>query len=138
MTSESSVAGETGAELSQARRILLCTGKIFYELLIARRERNIDDVAIVRVEQLYPFPAAEIRAALQGYPSAREVLWVQEEPWNMGSWHFVYHRLKPLLGESQALGYVGRDEAASPAVGSYKLHQKEQTEVIDGALRKSQ
>jgi 2-oxoglutarate dehydrogenase E1 component len=131
------LADPDDAEPSRARRILLCTGKIFYELLIGRRERNIDDIAIVRVEQLYPFPAAEIRTALQGYPSAREVFWVQEEPWNMGSWHFVYHRLKPLLGESQTLTYVGRDEAASPAIGSYKLHQKEQTEVIDRALRKS-
>jgi 2-oxoglutarate dehydrogenase E1 component len=121
----------------QTRRVLLCTGKIFYELLIGRRERSIDDVAIVRVEQLYPFPADELRAALEAYPSAREVFWVQEEPWNMGGWHFIYHRLMRVLGEQRTLGYVGRKEAASPATGSYKLHQKEQAEVVDRALRKA-
>jgi 2-oxoglutarate dehydrogenase E1 component len=124
-------------EPAQVRRVLLCSGKIFYELLLGRRERNVEDVAILRVEQLYPFPAAELRAALQPFASAREVLWVQEEPWNMGAWHFISQRWRPLLGASQTSGYVGRDEAASPASGSYKMHQKEQASVIDRALRKS-
>jgi 2-oxoglutarate dehydrogenase E1 component len=123
-------------EAAEIRRVALCSGKIFYELLVGRRERNVEDVALIRVEQLYPFPANELRVALQAFPSAREVFWVQEEPWNMGAWHFVYHRLKPLLAEAQTLSYVGRDEAASPASGSYKLHQKEQTDVINRALRK--
>ncbi len=117
------------------RRVLLCCGKVYYDLLAARRERDIDDVAIVRVEQLYPFPGEDIRRELERYP-ARDVRWVQEESWNMGAWHFIQPRLGPILGE-HSLDYVGRDEAASPATGSYKVHQKEQGEIIDRALRKS-
>ena len=115
--------------------MLLCSGKVYYDLLAARRERDIDDVAIVRVEQLYPFPGEDIRRELERYP-ARDVRWVQEESWNMGAWHFIQPRLGPILGE-HSLDYVGRDEAASPATGSYKVHQKEQGELIDRALRKS-
>jgi 2-oxoglutarate dehydrogenase E1 component len=116
-------------------RVLLCSGKVYYDLLLARRERDIDDIAIVRVEQLYPFPAEGIRRELERYP-ARDVRWVQEESWNMGAWHFMHPRLGPILGE-RSLSYVGRDEAASPATGSYKVHQKEQSELIDQALRKA-
>ncbi len=118
------------------RRVLLCSGKVYYDLLVARREREIGDIAIVRVEQLYPFPAAEIRAALAAFPTTAEIEWVQEEPWNMGAWHFILPRLSPIT-DGRILGYVGRDEAASPATGSYKLHQKEQAAIIDRALRKS-
>ena len=117
--------------------MLLCSGKVYYDLLAARRERDIDDVAIVRVEQLYPFPGDEITAALAPYTAAREVCWVQEEPWNMGAWHFITPRLPPLLGE-RPLRYVGRDEAASPATGSYKVHQKRAGRASSiSALRKS-
>jgi 2-oxoglutarate dehydrogenase E1 component len=118
----------------EVQRVLLCSGKVYYDLAIARRERGIEQVAIVRVEQLYPFPAAEIRAALQTYPATAEVRWVQEEPENMGAYSFMAHHLPPLLG-GRTLGYVGREAAASPAVGSYKLHEAEQTEVVDRALK---
>jgi 2-oxoglutarate dehydrogenase E1 component len=120
-----------------ARRILLCSGKVCYDLLAARRERDIHDIAIIRVEQLYPFPDKEVAAALQSYTSAPEIFWVQEEPWNMGAWHDMYRRLRRTLGDERALGYAGRPAAASPATGSYKVHQKEVADLINQALRKS-
>jgi 2-oxoglutarate dehydrogenase E1 component len=116
-------------------RVLLCSGKVYYDLAIAREQRDIAGVAIVRVEQLYPFPAAEIEAALAPFAAATEICWVQEEPWNMGAWHFIHQRLLPLVG-TRPLHYVGRDEAASPATGSYKIHQAEQADIVDRALRK--
>jgi 2-oxoglutarate dehydrogenase E1 component len=117
------------------RRVLLCSGKVFYDLLVAREQRDVADVALVRIEQLYPFPADAIAAALAPFSSAGEVFWVQEEPWNMGAWHFIQSRLRPLVGE-RPLGYIGRDEAASPATGSYKIHQAEQADIVDRALSK--
>ncbi|MFI5398735.1 MAG: 2-oxoglutarate dehydrogenase E1 component [Candidatus Binatia bacterium] len=119
------------------RRVLLCSGKVYYDLLVARRDRDIDDIAIIRVEQLYPFPGAEISSALEPYAAAREVLWVQEEPWNMGAWHDMHRRLRRLLPEDRLLGYAGRPAAASPATGSYKVHQSEVTDLINNAMRRS-
>ena len=78
----------------------------------------------------------EIHAALAAYASAREVFWVQEEPWNMGAWQFMSLRVPQVLGTERTLRYVGRDEAASPAVGSYKVHQSEQTDIVERSLRK--
>jgi 2-oxoglutarate dehydrogenase E1 component len=122
---------------ARVRRVLLCSGKVYYDLLNGREQRDIDDVAIVRVEQLYPFPADEIRTTLAAYPTAGEVFWVQEEPWNMGAWQFMAMRLPHVLDPRHVLRYVGRDEAASPATGSYKVHQSEQTELVDRALRRA-
>jgi 2-oxoglutarate dehydrogenase E1 component len=123
-------------EPARVRRVLLCSGKVYYDLLVARRERDIDDIAIVRVEQLYPFPAAEITATLKPYTAAREVVWAQEEPWNMGAWHDMRRRLRRTLPEDYVIGYAGRPAAASPATGSYKVHQSEETDLINNALRK--
>jgi len=122
-------------DAAAVRRVLLCSGKIYYDLLTGREQRDMSDVAIVRVEQLYPFPADEIAAALAPFANARQVFWVQEEAWNMGAWHFISQRLLPLVGD-RPLRYIGRDEAASPASGSYKIHQAEQAEIVDRALRK--
>jgi 2-oxoglutarate dehydrogenase E1 component len=122
-------------DAAAVRRVLLCSGKVFYDLVVAREQRDVTDVAIIRVEQLYPFPGEEIAAALAPFTAASEVCWVQEEPWNMGAWHFIHQRLRPLIGE-RPLRYVGRDEAASPATGSYKIHQAEQAEIVEQALRK--
>ncbi|MGD9764596.1 MAG: 2-oxoglutarate dehydrogenase E1 component [Candidatus Binatia bacterium] len=131
------VLPETGiSDQAAVRRVLLCSGKIYYELLAAREQREINDIAIVRVEQLYPFPVEELRSALAPFTAAPDVYWVQEEPWNMGAWHFMAARLPRVLGERKAR-YVGRDEAASPATGSYKIHQSEQSAVVDRALRKA-
>jgi 2-oxoglutarate dehydrogenase E1 component len=129
------LAEQAPLDPAAVRRVLLCSGKIYYDLLTGREQRDMSDVAIVRVEQLYPFPADEIAAALAPFANARQVFWVQEEAWNMGAWHFIYQRLLPLVGD-RPLRYIGRDEAASPASGSYKIHQAEQAEIVDRALRK--
>jgi 2-oxoglutarate dehydrogenase E1 component len=93
-------------------------------------------VAIVRVEQLYPFPATELGALVRSYPNAIEVRWVQDEPKNQGSWQFVAPLLRAMLGGDGNLGYIGRDEAASPATGSYKIHQGEESAILDEALKR--
>ena len=116
------------------RRVLLCSGKVYYEQLAGRRERDDDTIAIVRVEQLYPFPGKELEAVFAAYPNARQVCWVQEEPWNMGAWHTMYRRLRRVLPEGRELSYVGRAEAASPATGSYKVHQAEERDLVMNAL----
>jgi 2-oxoglutarate dehydrogenase E1 component len=123
-----------GVDPSQVTRVLLCSGKVYYVLLEARRERGLDTTAIVRVEQLYPFPQHELEGIFAAYPNAGQFYWVQEEPWNMGAWHFMYHRLRRILPASRSLTYVGRPEAASPATGSYKLHQTEEADVINRAF----
>jgi 2-oxoglutarate dehydrogenase E1 component len=118
------------------RRLILCAGKIFYALDAARRERGVDDVALVRVEQLYPFPTEELRSALARSASAAEVCWVQEEPANQGAWTFVRPLLSPLLAPSIRFSYIGRAEAASPATGSHHVHQAEEQAILEQALER--
>jgi 2-oxoglutarate dehydrogenase E1 component len=129
-------APEAGVRIERGnvRRLLLCSGKIYYDLLAARRERAMDSVTIVRVEQLYPFPAAEIEAIVKSYPEAKQVCWVQEEPWNMGAWHTMFRRLRRVLPDDRTLTYVGRSEAASPATGSFKMHQAEERDLLNAAF----
>jgi len=124
-------------DAARVRRVLLCSGKIYYDLLLARRERDIHDIAILRIEQLYPFPEEEITTALQAYAPTAEVVWTQEEPWNMGAWHEMRRRLRRVLGDGRSVGYAGRKAAASPATGSYKMHKAEEVELINMALRKT-
>jgi 2-oxoglutarate dehydrogenase E1 component len=100
-------------------RVLLCSGKVYYDLLAAREKQGIDHVAILRLEQLYPFPSATLRDVLAHYPATAELVWVQEEPRNMGPWLFVQDNLQPLLAASRrTLSYVGRAPSASPATGA--------------------
>jgi 2-oxoglutarate decarboxylase len=118
------------------RKILLCNGKIYYELLAARDQRKATDTAIVRIEQLYPFPEAEFAEVLARYPAAGEIVWVQEEPRNMGAWAFVRGWIQPVIQKQhRQIGYAGRPEAASTAPGSLKRHQEEQAELIEQAFR---
>jgi 2-oxoglutarate decarboxylase len=114
-------------------RILACTGKIYYELLAAHEARG-GPFAIVRFEQLYPFPQAEFAEILRRYPAAQHVVWVQEEPRNMGAWSSIRGRIQPMLGPHQAIGYAGRPRSASPAPGSPKVHQREQAHLIEAAF----
>jgi 2-oxoglutarate dehydrogenase complex dehydrogenase (E1) component-like enzyme len=108
---------------------------VYYDLLAAREERKLQHVAIVRLEQLYPFPAAELKDILDRYPALSGVVWVQEEPRNMGAWRFVQEQLQPILDSNQrVLRYVGRPASASPSTGSLKRHQQEQTELIEEAF----
>jgi 2-oxoglutarate dehydrogenase complex dehydrogenase (E1) component-like enzyme len=127
------VIDDESVDPAAVKRVLLCTGKVYYTLLKAREAAGRSDAAIVRVEQLYPFPKDEILAALGRYRGAKDVAWVQEEPWNMGAWHFVEARLRPDLG-ARTLRYVGRDEAASSAVGSQKVSEKEEKAFVEEAL----
>jgi multifunctional 2-oxoglutarate metabolism enzyme len=116
-------------------RVVFCSGKIYYDLLAGREERHAEHVALLRIEQLYPFAENAVRDALAVYPATAEVVWVQEEPRNMGAWRFIQEQLQPLLDASgRELHYVGRPESASPATGSGKRHQQEQAEVIADAL----
>ena len=91
----------TGIELSRVSRVLICSGQVYYDVLAAREERKIQDVAIVRLEQIYPFQAGQVRDILARYPETAEVVWVQEEPRNMGAWRFVQEQMQPVL-ESHA------------------------------------
>jgi len=131
-------APEAGVTLApeRVRRVVLCSGKIYYALLAGRRERSAETTAIVRVEQLYPFPRGELEAVLARYPQVEQVYWVQEEPANMGAWRFVEPLLVPLLG-GRTLSYVGRDAAASPATGSYKVHQAEEADLVTRAFARA-
>ncbi len=118
----------------QVRRVVLCSGKVFYDLLTARRERGLEDIAIVRVEQLYPFPRSRVRALLDLYSNAREIVWCQEEPRNQGAWYQIQHHLRAVRRPDQTLGFAGRSPSASPACGSLKLHLAEQQALVDTAL----
>jgi len=118
--------------LKSVRRILFCSGQIFYELLQRRRKIKNSDAAIVRLEQFYPFPETQLKAAVQKYKQARKYVWVQEEPENMGAWFFVRPRLEKLTGKS--FEYVGRKAASSPATGFPNIYRKEQAAIIDNAL----
>ncbi len=128
-------------DASKVRKVLLCSGKIYYDLIAAQREqKNSNDVAIIRIEQLYPWPEAQIVTCLNRYTQVKEFCWVQEEPRNMGAWLFVqaffnggYRDLSSQLG-NRPLNYYGRGTGAAPAVGSAKLHKKEQGFIIDEAL----
>jgi 2-oxoglutarate dehydrogenase E1 component len=115
-------------------RILFCSGKVFYSLSAARDKASLRNVAIVRVEQLYPFPKKEIQSILARYNKAHEICWVQEEPRNRGAWQFMEDRLRDMLPDPAVLRYFGRDEAASPATGSFKAHEHEELELIGQAL----
>ncbi len=114
-------------------RVLVCTGKVGHELMDERDARHAP-VAILRVEQLYPWPEARLMAALDAYPNAREVWWVQEEPSNMGAWTFVHERLHRVLRDRAELRHLARAASASPASGSTKVHDREQRELLNAAF----
>lgn len=122
------------ADPAAVKKVVLCSGKVYYDLADARKKAPETRVAIVRVEQFYPFPLTSIREILARYENARELVWAQEEPQNMGGWTFMQERLENLLQSCQRPRYVGRSASASPATGSYSIHQHEQTELVAEAL----
>ena len=128
---------DTLAAPDTVKRVVLCTGKVYYDLLEERRKRGINDIAIVRVEQLYPFPTISIPKTIGAYVNA-QIVWCQEEPENMGAWTFIDRRLEKLLGgmemRAKRPSYIGRPEAASPATGLAKVHAKEQAALVASAL----
>lgn len=122
---------------SDVTRLVLCGGKVYYDLLEKRRELALNNVAIVRIEQLYPYPEQRLAEVLAQYPNIVDVVWCQEEPKNQGAWHFIAHYLYEsmlTLGKSTRIIYAGRDAAAAPAVGSPYLHAKQQAQLIQDAL----
>lgn len=121
----------------EVKRVVLCSGKIYYDLIAARKERGGDEVgrvAVVRLEQFYPFPKKRLAEIFAGYSDSPELVWAQEEPKNMGGWTFVEPRLEEFLSANQRAIYVGRSASASPATGSYSIHQAEQAELVARAL----
>lgn len=118
---------------SEPRRLLFCSGKVYYDLAAARDQRKDESSAIVRIEQLYPFPEACLAALLKRFGGISQAAWVQEEPRNRGAWMFVKDRFERAF-PGMTLGYIGREENASPATGSHALHEREQRQVVDAAL----
>ncbi|HKR01348.1 MAG TPA: multifunctional oxoglutarate decarboxylase/oxoglutarate dehydrogenase thiamine pyrophosphate-binding subunit/dihydrolipoyllysine-residue succinyltransferase subunit, partial [Pyrinomonadaceae bacterium] len=118
----------------KVRRIVVCSGKVFYDLALARKKSGDERVAIVRLEQFYPFPEKRLREIFDSYGEAAQLVWAQEEPKNMGGWTFVEPRLMNMLPACQRPYYVGRAASASPATGSYTIHEMEQRRVVDQAL----
>ncbi|MFL5329981.1 MAG: 2-oxoglutarate dehydrogenase E1 component [Gemmataceae bacterium] len=120
---------------AKIRRVFLCSGKVYYDFLWDPKEKKPrtlpEDVAVIRVEQLYPFPVEQLKQVLARYPRAHKYVWVQEEPFNMGAWSFMEPRLRAL---KYPVEYVARDASASPATGSSRIHEREQSELIDAAL----
>ena len=120
---------------SAVTRVVLCSGKVYFDLLKTRREVKADTVAVVRIEQLYPFPSEEYQAILGKYSNAREIVWCQEEPQNQGSWYQIRHRLQSKLGPQHELLYAGRAGAAAPATGISALHEQQQKNLVAAALQ---
>jgi 2-oxoglutarate dehydrogenase E1 component len=119
---------------AEVQRIVFCSGKVYFDLLRARRTAELNNVALVRVEQLYPFPADEYHRVLARYPAQAEIIWCQEEPQNQGAWFQIRHRLQDLAGEHRPVYYAGRASAAAPATGLGKLHEVEQQRLVQTAL----
>ena len=118
----------------QVARLIFCSGKVYYDLLEMREHLEINNIAIARIEQLYPFPFREVNYLLQSYPNASEVIWCQEEPKNQGAWYRTAHRLERCLMKHQSLSCVSREESPSPAVGNYRVHLVQQQKLITEAL----
>jgi 2-oxoglutarate dehydrogenase E1 component len=120
----------------KVKRLIVCSGKVYYDLARKRDEKGDDSVAILRVEQLYPFPHKTFASELRKYPNATDIVWAQDEPQNQGAWFFIQHNIHENMVEGQKLGYSGRAASASPAVGYSHLHQEQQKALVDGAFAK--
>jgi 2-oxoglutarate dehydrogenase E1 component len=127
---------EVVKKAEKVKRIICCSGKVYYDLVKKRDERGSDDVAILRVEQLYPFPHKVFGAEIRKYPNATDIVWCQDEPQNQGAWFFVQHYIHENMLDGQKLGYAGRAASASPAVGYAHLHQEQQKTLIEAAFGK--
>jgi len=119
---------------SDVKRVVMCSGKVYYDLLDERRKRNITDIAIVRIEQLYPFPAAEMAEALKDYQHVKDFVWCQEEPQNQGAWYCSQHHFWSSVPAGAKLTYAGREASSSPAVGYLSVHNKQQQALVNAAL----
>jgi 2-oxoglutarate dehydrogenase E1 component len=132
------VIGETdaGIDAAKVKRVVVCSGKVYYDLVKKREEKKAHDTAILRVEQLYPFPHKAFAAEMKKYPNVTDLVWCQDEPQNQGAWFFVQHYIHENMSEGQKLGYAGRQASASPAVGYSHLHVEQQKALLDNAFGK--
>jgi 2-oxoglutarate dehydrogenase E1 component len=119
----------------QVERVVFCAGKIYYELLEQRRAMKLNNIAIIRIEQLYPFPNERCAEVLKPYLQAKDIVWCQEEPQNQGAWNTMQPYLNAILAKDQQLRYVGRQASASPAVGYHAVHEQEQKGLVVQALK---
>ncbi|MFH0909684.1 MAG: 2-oxoglutarate dehydrogenase E1 component [bacterium] len=119
---------------AEVKRIVMCSGKVYYDILEARRERNMASTAILRLEQMYPFPAKALTRELSKFPKATEFIWAQEEPQNQGAWYLIQHALRTCIQPGQDLHYAGRPASAAPAGGDYHRHLERQERVVEDAL----
>ena len=123
-------------DASKVSRLVMCSGKVYYDLVKARAEKKIDDVALIRLEQLYPFPHKALVTELKKYPQLEEVVWCQDEPQNQGAWFFVQHNIMENMVDGTKLAYAGRPASASPACGYAHLHQEQQKSLLNAAFAK--
>jgi 2-oxoglutarate dehydrogenase E1 component len=127
---------DASVDNAKVKRVIACSGKVYYDLVKKRADRKSTDVALIRVEQLYPFPHKAFQAEMKKYPNATEIVWCQDEPQNQGAWFFVQHYIHENMLEGQKLGYAGRPASASPAVGYAHLHQEQQIALLEQAFTK--
>jgi 2-oxoglutarate dehydrogenase E1 component len=125
---------DAGADPKTVKRVVVCGGKVYYDLLDEAQKREVKDVALIRIEQLYPFPRAQLSAELKRYAKATQVVWCQEEPQNQGAWYQIQHHLRVCLQDKQSLHYIGRARSPSPAAGHFNDHVEEQLKLIADAL----
>ena len=130
------VIGETQEHIKadNVKRVLICSGKVYYDLINARSEREREDVAVIRIEQLYPFAHKSLQEELRKYPNATELVWVQDEPQNQGAWFYIQHHLVENMTANQKLSYAGRSASSSPAVGYLAKHNEQQKALLDQAF----
>ena len=121
-------------EEQKVKRLVFCSGKVYYDLLEKRREQAIEHVAIIRIERLYPFPESQMRDLVDRYPNATEFVWCQEEPMNQGAWFSSQHHMRSALRQPELLRYAGRPFSAAPAAGYAWLHLKQQHALVAQAL----
>jgi 2-oxoglutarate dehydrogenase E1 component len=119
----------------KVKRIIACSGKVYYDLVNARRSKGIENMAIIRLEQLYPFPHDDFAAQVAGFPNATEIVWCQEEPGNQGAWHRIQHYLLRHMRQGMCLGYALRPSSAAPAAGYLAVHNEQQKAVVEAAFR---
>ena len=124
------------SDIAKVTRLLFCTGKVYFDLLDQKQKNGLDNVEIIRIEQLYPFPEDEIKAHIVKFKHASDIVWVQEEPRNQGAWFYMQSRknLADCISPNQSLKYAGRDYSASPAAGYLQLHRQQQNQLVNDAL----
>jgi len=128
------IPDDSNIPLDSIKRVVLCSGKVYDDIIAKRDEQQLKEVAVLRIEQLYPFPTEEVQAELKKYKQAKDIVWCQEEPKNQGAWFSTRHHLEECLSSHQQLSYAGRPFLAAPAVGYLSVHIKRQQALVDDAL----